>query len=105
MTWVRTDQRMEDLMRVVAGWHDGLNTDQVYLMVGGRILPHDSWASLAFLGVRKGCTVRVQAGSGVEVEKEACWGIWRVDVLQSYMSCWSTRKACCRYGAPLSYKP
>ena len=50
-------------MRVVAGWHEGVNIDLFDLMVDGLIIPHDSSASLAFLGVRTGFTVRVQARS------------------------------------------
>ena len=35
-------------------WLTGvMNIHQFYLVVDGRILPHDSSASLAFLGVRK----------------------------------------------------
>ena len=86
MAWVQTDHGVEDLTSVVAGWHDVMNIDQFYLMVDGRILPHDSSASLAFLGVREGCKVRVQARLRVWKWRRWCGRVWRMDVLQSCMS-------------------
>ena len=56
---VQSDHGVEDLMR---WWLTGvMNIHQFYLMVDGRILPHDSSASLTFWWSAKGCTVRVQA--------------------------------------------
>ena len=87
----------------MAGLRDEMDFGWFYLVIDGRILPHDSLASLASLGIRKGCIIRVWArlrgGRGEGGFRG--FGEWMCcNPTCRVTKCWPTRKSCCMCGAP-----